>query len=51
MPRYMVDVILALDIECLGPEDIELTVMGEFETLPALFIRSSEIGDYTEYET
>lgn len=51
MQRYLTDVTLTVDVECIGPEDIEATVMGEIETLPALFVKSYEMGDFTEYET
>lgn len=51
MPRFLTDVTLAVDVECIGPEDIEATVMGAIETLPALFVKSYEMGDFTEYET
>lgn len=50
MPRYLTDVTLTVDVECLGPEDIELTVAAELDVLPPVFLRSIEFGDYTEVE-
>lgn len=50
MGRYLTDVTLTVEVECAFSEDIEATVMGEIETLPPLFVRHYEMGDFTVVE-
>lgn len=50
MGRYLTDITLTVEVECASSEDIEATAMGEIETLPPLFVRGYEMGDFTVVE-